>query len=219
MDLGRLVVALIVGVTGCAGPGVLSGPGATTQLRTARYRIGISDGGPELVVLLSNGVFDCGVAAFDDAIAQSAAEEALYVAACREGAQHVALHAYASFTDAGWAGAFPGADDAAVSTLGEDRPRLSRGLYYSVEEAFLVEIDGLSRGYQATEDTYLPELGDGGRVELDPETDDPVELGTLRGSFAFPVDGVSGRFVAEPCAGDTQLLDVLAVAPTYYCKR
>lgn len=204
----------------CEGPGTLYSPAGTETLRTALYRVGVRDGAPELVILLSNGTIGCGLPAFTDTAAQAEAVEGLLAAACREGAQHVALHAY---DQAGlWSGDFPGKTWATYGDLTDDQPRLSSGAFYTVEEAFLIEIDGLERGYAASEDLYIPDMGDGGNVQLTPvgtdATGGAVGPDRLRGWFDFPLDGVSGEFLAERCTGDTSLIDVVTAQTDHFCQ-
>jgi hypothetical protein len=203
----------------CGGPGTLYSPDGTDELRTASYRVGIRDGAPELVILLSNGVLGCGFPFESETAAQAEAVEGMVAAACREGARHVALRLYDR--DARFTGSFPGlsgADGRALETL----PRVSAGAYYAVEEAFLIEIDGLDRGYAASEDLYLPELGDGGRVEITSTAVNPAagEVGaeTLSGWFDFPDERVSGEFRAERCIGDTSLIDAVTAQTDHFCQ-
>ncbi len=206
----RCLLPLLLAM-GCATPGVLQTPDGITEIRTARYRIGVRDGLPEIVVLLSNGYFECGIPRYDDAAAQEAALTSLGAAACREGAKHVALHLYRR--EDGWTGGYPGLTDASAEDLDEDHPRLARAAYYGVDEAFLVELDGLIRGYAAAKSTLLDGLGTGGLVQIDADTGDRLD-----GWFQFPDEGLAGEFRAERCTGDTSLIDVVTTAPTFYCE-
>ncbi|MEQ1507548.1 MAG: hypothetical protein ABMB14_35285 [Myxococcota bacterium] len=207
-----LLLGLVSGAASCAGPGTMWSPQGTTALRTALYRVAVRDGAPELVIALSNGELDCALPTSTDTADQAEAIEALLAAACREGAQHLALHAYD--VDEAWTGTFVGRTGAEASELGPLAPRLARAAYYTVEEAFLIEIDGLARGYAASEDLYLPDFGNDGLLDLDGPDDD----GRLRGAFTFPDEALSGRFRAERCDGDTSLLDVIAAQPVHFCQ-
>ena len=204
----------------CSDPGTLYSSEGPEPLRTAVYRVGLRNGSPELAIILSNGEFTCGWPAFADTNAQAEAIEALLAAGCREGARHVAIRAYDR--TGGWTGTFPGRSGGSYEELTEEQPRLANGSFYTVEEAFLVEIDGLDRGYAASEDLYLPDMGDGGTVELTPTGPAPATDGTgpdrLRGWFDFPIEGISGEFVAERCTGDTSLVDVVTAQTDFYCQ-
>lgn len=211
MRPGRPWVASLALVACASGPGTLVSPVGDTALNTALYRVGIFAGAPEAVIVLSNGDLECGIPDFPDTERQAEATEGLLAAACREGAQHVALTLYSR--EPGWRGAYEGQNRAAPDALDEDHVRLAKGSYYGVEEAFLVEIDGLARGYAASEDLYLPDLGDGGTVRITEDEDD-----VLSGWFVFPGDGLSGEFRAERCTGSTEIVDKVAAAPINYCR-
>lgn len=204
---------LILGLCGCGGgPGLLIDGSGLWPLRTARYRIGIRDGAPELALVLSNGDFACGLPSFpSDPERQARETEALLAAACREGARHASLRLYQRDED--WVGAFVGADHAEAADLTSERPRLARAAYYGVDEAVLIEFDGLTRGYAALEEIWLPVLGDGGEVRIEEKTGS-----ALRGWFSFPDEDLSGEFEATRCAGDTSLIDVIAAAPVHFCQ-
>lgn len=186
-------------------------PVGAEPLRTALYRVGLSDGAPELVIVLSNGDLQCGLPNWKDTSRQAEAAEALLAAACREGAQHLALFLYSG--SPGWVGVYDGVNDAAAGALSADRPRVAKGAFYGIEEAFLVEVEGLERGYAASEDLWVPVLGASGEVVITGEGADFVE-----GYFDFPREGISGEFHAERCTGSTELVDNVASAPIQYCR-
>jgi hypothetical protein len=215
-----LVPCLCAAMLACEGPGTLYSPEGTETLRTALFRVGVRGGGPELVVLLSNGEIGCGLPAYPDTAAQAEAIEGLLAAACREGAQHVALHIYDRSGE--WSGDFPGRSNATFADLTDEQPRLSSGAFYTVQEAFLIEIDGLGRGYAASDDLYIPDMGDGGNVQLSLAGADAAEgavgADRLRGWFDFPQDEVSGEFVAQRCTGDTSLIDVVTSETDHFCQ-
>jgi len=201
----------IILLAGCAYPGSLVAPDGATVLQTARYRVGIRDGAPELVVVLSNSQLGCGLPLLPDEEAQEHALDALMAAACREDAQHASVTLYRR--DEGWEGTYAGRDDAAVSDLDAEQPRIARGAYFGVEEAFLVGLRGLTRAYSSAESVLLPHLGDGGEVVIDRDRG-----GLLTGRLDFPRDGVHAEFRAEVCPGDTSLLDLIATEPTISCN-
>jgi hypothetical protein len=185
-------------------------PSGPAPLRTALYRLGPRQGLDELVLLLSNGELSCGLPGLTDLEAQSDATEVLYTAACREGAQHVVLRLYS--WEGEWLGQFPGSDAASAEMLSSAQRHVAGGSFYAVEEAILVEVDGLGRFYAAEESVYVPELGDGGQVMVD-KMDDRA----LTGWFSFPDDDLSGEFRAERCEGDTSLLDVVSPDLVHFC--
>ena len=208
----RSAVAVFLGFAACkSGPGTLVSPQGTEELRTALYRVGIFGGAPEVVLVLSNGDLECGLPNFTDTSRQAESAEGLLAAACREGAQHVALYLYT--LQSSLAGHYAGENRASVDALGDGNDRVARGSYYGIEEAFLVEIDGLERGYAASKDLYLPVMGDGGEVDISSDADD-----TLEGWFSFPGDGISGEFRATRCTGSTELIDTIASYPLQYCR-
>ncbi len=204
-------VVFVVAGAACLPPGTLVGPGGTVELRTAIYAVGVTDGAPELKMLLSNGLFECGIPKLSDETEQDLALQGIFAAACREGAQHTSLHLYQGESTA-WAGTFQGKTYASADDLTPERARLARGAYHSIEEAFLVELDGLVRGYAVAEEEVLPDLGDGGEVTLDLDEGD-----RLLGRFSFPDEGVSGEFRATRCGGDTSLLEALTTLPSPLC--
>ncbi|MEZ4240049.1 MAG: hypothetical protein R3F59_28655 [Myxococcota bacterium] len=191
----------------CSAPGTLWGPEGRTELLTARYVLGAEDGQPALTILLSNGLFACSAPTWGaDGVGGDL--EAAEAAGCREGAQHLVLRV--SDPDRRWEGTFGGG-------------RVT-GAYYAVREAVLADLHGLDRTYLAIDDLLVPELGPG-TVTLDPALG-PADLscdegvGRLRGELAFPEDGLSGRFVAEPCpCDDATTLTLRSSCVAHGCQR
>ena len=182
----------------CSDPGWIRGPVGGMPARTATYRIGVRDNRPELLLLLSTSLYEsCSLPNIADPEADAGLRESVLLATCREGAQHVLIQAYSE--DDGWAGTYTSDTSARPRDIGITTSRYVRGRYYGVEEAFLVRFDELIQGYAATRATSLSPLPDGGVVTLE-ETG-----GGLRGTFDF--GEVAGEFDAEPCIGDTSLLD------------
>jgi len=210
---GSGAIALASLCAACSGPGHVEGPLGTFDLRTAWYRISPID----VVVVLSNGDVECGVPQLDDEVEQALELDKLYVALCREGAQHVALRLY-DFADDPDGGQYPGLTVATEDSVTEELPRVANAFYYAVPEAYLSGYDDLERQYQPEEDTeVLWELGDGGQVVVDLGDD-----GRLSGWFNFPYSRehshVAGEFVATECPGDTALLDLVEANANYYCS-
>lgn len=185
------------------GPGTVSSPRGEVELRTASYRIAETDAGTEAVVLLSNGDLPCALPTEADEISRVA------TAACREGARHLVLRAYA--VDDTYAGSFGGRSHLRNDEVTDEDPRLVVATWYAVIEAALVDLEGLGRTYMATNDELLTDFGSGGSLSLE-----DGEEG-LEGRFEFPVEELSGSFEAERCDGDSSLLDLLAVYPVALC--
>jgi hypothetical protein len=205
----RCALALCL-LPACSDPGIIWSPSGTTPLRTALYRVGPRQGLDELVMLLSNGELTCGLPGLTDLEAQSDATAVLYTAACREGAQHVVLRLYS--WDGEWTGNFPGSDSASPEMLSAAEQQVAGGSFYAVEEAVLVEVEGLGRFYAAEESVYLPQLGDSGQVMVE-----KMDERGLTGWFSFPDEALSGEFQAERCEGDTSLPDVVSPDLVHFC--
>ena len=189
---------------GCADPGWMRGPLGGTRIRTASWRVGRRDNRDELLLFLSNGVFDdCFLPAFDDQLVQAQLVQPTRVAACREGAQHMLFSFYGEAADASWTGTFPYDSTAEPRDVGISVPQFVRGRYYGVEEAYVVQVEGL-RVYASGEAIVSnPMVGEGG-FELE------EEAARLFGSFSLEgEDSFSGDFQAERCEGDTSFLDGL----------
>jgi len=190
---------------GCGTPGELRFPGGSAPVRTAWFHVDTQPT-PTLRVFLSSSVFPCRFPSVDSE-AFDTAQADLQVAACREGAHHVGLTLYQQGAPP-FDGRYPAEAGASELALGPDRPRLASGSYFGVDEAFLVEVDGLKRAYSPSEETYLPDLGRG-EVSL-------ADGDRLRGDFAFDA-GVYGSFQAEACDAEDGLLELLVSAPLQLC--
>jgi len=207
----RGAIVLVSVCAACSGPGHVEGPLGTFDLRRAWYRISPTD----VVVVLSNGEIECGVPQLEDDVEQALVADQMYVALCREGAQHVALRLY-DLADDPTDGEYPGLTIATEDAVSEEMPRAANGSYYAVPEAYLSGYDDLIREYHP-EVEKLWELGDGGQVVVDQLAD-----GRLSGWFTFPYpqedSHVAGEFEATECPGDAALLDLVENDVTYYCS-
>lgn len=193
---------------GCAA-GSLVFPGGTAEVRTAWWRADRDDGDDVLRVFLSNSDLPCsfpggGDAAFGDAL------QSLQLGLCREGARHVGLTLFRR-DGGGWSGTFPARAGANPAALTAERPRLASGSYGGVDEAFLVQVDGLDRWYAPLEEAYVPDLGEGEvHIEVDGER--------LSGTFAFGEAGVFGEVArGQACSEHDGLLQLMADDPLWLC--
>lgn len=207
-----LCAACSASMQACSSPGHVEGPMGEFELRSALYRVS-SGALSNVFVLLSNGELACGMPQMEDPITEALLLEELNIAACREGAQHVALTLY-DFEDPPVAGEYPGLTLANEESVSADLPRAANAFYYGIVEAYLSTYVDLARTYRAEEDVYL-DLGDGGQVHV------ATDAGRLSGWFEFPDRSgstVAGEFEAEECTGDTMLLDLVhALGPSEYC--
>lgn len=159
-------------------------------------------------MLLSTGIFGCAIPTSDDPQIVSEALAALTVGACREDARHVVVDLYAD----------PSLDpEGTYPYLGTGGPQadIARGAdarYVGIEEAVGVPGDGLVPTYVPVEITRYDATGAPGEVRIRHASTD------LRtGSFDLPEAGLSGRFAATRCTGDTSLFDLLVASPVAAC--
>jgi hypothetical protein len=101
------------------------------------------------------------------------------------------------------------------------------GTFYSVQEAALLDVSGLSRTYVAIDDQLLTDLGRGtvslrASAALGATATGACEagVGSVRGTLSFPDAGLSGRFSAQACpCTDGSTFRVLANCITFRCER
>ena len=200
-------MAVVAVLTGCTA-GRIDWADGTTEVRSALNRVAW-DGNVKLAsVFLTNGEIGCGRPTTDDPVVQEDAVQELFLAMCREDARHVHLMLWRDPTTAKWSGSYPARRGAVAADLTDGR--LARGATYGIGEAYRVELPAIPRGYAAEDLDVRPDLGAG-------EVDVVGHGERLDGTFAFPDAQVSGRFRAEPCIGDTSLLDVVEAGPTFLC--
>lgn len=208
----RTVPALFL--VACVAADHVRSPLGLTPLQTAIYRI-VDDGDRrEVLLFLSSGAFPCELpsrGAIDAAPPGDDALAELAVAGCREGSQHLTLRLSQPTGPDGWVGSYEIPPDPGAARSA----RALHGTYYGISEAFLVQLDGLVRGYAAVEDLSHDPLGDGGTVQIEPGRADQ-----LRGSFGFPTEGISGTFRAGACPSDrASVLELIeATPPELLCR-
>jgi hypothetical protein len=196
-----------VAVAGCA-PGLIHWDTGVDDLRTALFVERSEEGLDHTTILLSTGIFGCGVPKSDDPQVVSEALAALTVGACREDARHLVIDLYADPALAA-EGTYP--------YLGPDGPQpdTSRGAearYVGIEEAVGVPGEGLVPTYVPVEITRYDATGAPGDTRIR-HAGDAVRSGT----FDLPDAGIWGRFTATRCTGDTTLFDLLAASPVASC--
>lgn len=197
--LPYLVAAQLL--VGCVDRGWIRGPVGRDPLLTARYRVGVRENRPELLLFLSSSAYDaCTLPNLDDPALEAQFGTPILLATCRERAQHVLFTAYAD--DGRWTGAFPHDPTIEPRSIGITATRGARGRYYGVLEAYRLRFDDFLEGYAASEDVDLDPLSEGGTLDLQ-----ELRPGTIQGTFI--VGGVLGDFVARQCPGDTSLLDTI----------
>jgi hypothetical protein len=189
-------------------PGSIVFPGGEAPIRSAHYRAELDDGDPVLRVFLSSSELPCTFPEGDDAAREQALVE-LQLATCRESARHVGLTLYRRNQSGSWSARYPARAGANPAALSDELPRLASGAYVGIEEAFLVQVDGLDRWYASAEETYLPDLG-AGWVEVE-------EGAQLSGRFSFDGAGVYGAFAADACDTYDGLLELLVDDPMLLC--
>jgi len=197
---------LLVGAVGLGGcnRGELQWEGNRETWLTALYRETSTEEGQVVEVVLSTGFFGCDLPESDDAATQDRAIQEFVTAMCREGARHLSVDLIRP------RGGLEGRYHGAARTDAIDG-KVARAAFYSVDEAFLVEIPGFSYAYGADEETYLPHLGPGGDVVVDQRRD------RLVGDFSFPDANLWGDFRAERCAPDSDAMSLLDPTPSHLC--
>ncbi|MCB9762210.1 MAG: hypothetical protein H6739_20590 [Alphaproteobacteria bacterium] len=187
-------MVLLLALAGCA-PGSINYPQGSSPLYTAYFQELPSDGdATETLVLLLNSTLDCDLTPEDaDPVTREQAMAELYIALTREDARVVflSLKRYVSATDpVGW---YPIHDEPSVDYLLDGAsPFAARAAYVGINEARVVEDDGLYRAYE-------PVDVEGGWMDEPSEVRITRSGDTLVGSFEFAEVDVSGRFRASPC--------------------
>ena len=206
----RLTLLCAGFLSACQAPGTLWVNGEATPLRTVLVRADETEGATRATVVLSNGLFGCRLPQLDDPARAQQAVQNMITAACREGAVHLNLTLWRT-PDGTWTGAYPGVAYGGPLDLGPEQPRLSDAIYYSVEEAILVEYVSLDRAYAVEAATYAEGAGAGGRVDI--AGDD----GSLWGSVNLPSLGLNGQFDAEWCEAEDNQFALIESSPAFVC--
>lgn len=197
-------------ITGCADSGTLWIDGRAERLRTMLVRADSTEDATRATVVLSNGLFSCKLPELDDPARAQQAVQNMITAACREGAVHLNLTLWRT-PEGDWSGTYPGLSYAGPLDLSPKQTRLSDAVFYSVEEAILVEYVNLDRAY-AVESAILEEgAGDGGQVDVIEETTG------LGGGFSMPSLGLTGTFQAQWCEADDNQFALLESSPAFVC--
>lgn len=185
-----LIVAALIACT----PGTVSTTAGSDRLRTALYHVERDPDGDQLTLMLFNSYVPCQLEPRDgDAQAIDAAREALDIALLREGSRVVFAEVLRLPGEKTWTGPVPIYDDENLGRFldGVD-PMAARALYGGVNEATLLDDDGLEQTYNPT-DVDLAWITPPSWLELR-ETRDG-----LSGRFSLENVDVAGRFRAQPC--------------------
>ncbi len=192
------------------GFGTISWPGGSEPLETAFFLEVDDPDTPALYVVLANSYIQSCTDPYlrDDSVR---AEEEIYMAVGREGAQLIILELNRYGVDT-WAGGYPMASqDFQPNNLSGANPFIAQGTYLGIEEAALDQDEGLYRSYTVTEAVFAPEVRAPGEVLISGW--EPGEL--LTGQLRFESLDVSASFHAQPCneSFDRSLFPYVAALP------
>ncbi len=208
------VLPLVVLIGACT-PGSVEWATGSDTLRTALFQTSETSAGSTRI-LLSTGQFGCDFPDANNPNDLVDAQLAIVVGACREDARHLAITTFHDPT-VSREGRYIGRDDAVVSDLAPENPRIARVDYVGIEESVLTTSDlpqfndALGGTYRPTEITQAFAVGVGGRVQIRESEDE------LTGSFDFPSLHVSGRFRAVECPAGSPLFNLAFTSPTASC--
>ena len=208
------VLSLVALIGGCT-PGSVDWATGSDSLRTALFQTSDTNVGTTRI-LLSTGQFGCDFPEAEDPNDLIDAQLAIVVGACREDARHLAITTFHD-PEMSREGRYIGQDDAAVSDLAPENPRIARVDYVGIEESVLTTSDlpqfndALGGTYRPTDITQAFGVGVGGRVQI---RESEAELS---GSFDFPSLHVSGRFRAVECPAGSPLFNLAFTSPTASC--
>ena len=180
-------------------------------LRTALARHEVVDGVAHASIVLSNGLFECELPKHDDPARAQQALQNLVTGACREGAKHVTLQLWRE-PGGSWEGDYTGIGGGGPLDLSKKTPRVADAVYYSVDEAFLAQLEDLDRAYYVEERTLVSGASDNGAIRIDHSGS------VMRGSVALPDVDVLAEFEAEWCTGTASLMRMLEGSPGYVCE-
>ncbi|GEM_PF-3037797 len=192
-------------LAGCAS-GSIATPSVDDKLRTAWYQTVQSGNDVRTLVALANSNIPCEEPDIDDPAQLTRENLAIYSSVTRENARIVMLDLYRYHLETSWVGVYPIHVDAEVawpSYVDATHPHVARARYRGIDEAAVATDEGLYRLYEPTEwvDLYVDEPAE---VVITAEGD------TLRGTFHFDTEDVSGTFRAQHC-DHVDLLQLLAL--------
>lgn len=175
-------------------PGTIDSSLGRDELRTAWYMAQEGADADRMRLLLLNSDLPCDITpALEDPALRDEALNSLYIAFTREGARAVYVELSRMPNEESWEGYFPLYDLDSIDHLltGTD-PFGGRGLYVGVNEAQVIEEDGLYREYAPTEVEF-------GWADTPSQLHISRDGDTVTGSFGFDDLDVSGRFRAAAC--------------------
>lgn len=188
---GSLLVLAALG-GGCAPWGRIYTPQGEDRLLAAWHTVSTESGVPVLLMVLANSPLECGLPDTEDNDEITDATLEYYHARTREGARLVGLKLYALETG-DWEGRYDVRSDLEATDLTDADPRAAFAIYIGVEEAITLELHGLYRLYEPTEETRIYGAEGPGEVVLS-SFDDEAE-----GLFSLESIDVSGSFRTESC--------------------
>jgi hypothetical protein len=186
--------------------GSISTPLHDDQLRTAWYQSIQTGDDIRILVALANSTIPCEEPEVDDPAELTRQNLALYSSVTRENARIVIIDLYRYYLEDTWVGTYPVHQDAAVawpSYVDSTHPHVAGARYRGIDEAEVSVDEGLYRLYNPID-------------LVDVQVDEPAEIRitadgeTLRGTFHFDTEDVSGRFRAKHCEA-VDLLQLLAL--------
>lgn len=191
--------AMFLWLAACAS-GTINYPTGSDRIRTAYFATEDDpawDNVRQAVVLLANSDVSCNsIPSFDES-AMELDEIAEVAAFTREDARVVVLYLYQR-RDAEWTSQYDLLTDHSGEFVTTSKG-VAGAAYLGVEEAALLDDDGLQRFYQPGSNPgdcmLLPNVGEPGSVEITRDGNDKIG-----GSFSLEGIDVSGHFTAERCS-------------------
>lgn len=180
-------------------------------LRTALARHEVVDGVAHASIVLSNGLFECELPKHADPARAQQALQNLVTGACREGARHVTIELWRE-PGGTWEGDYTGIGGGGPLDLSKKTPRIGDAVYFSVDEAFLAQLEDLDRAYYVEERTLVSGASDDGTIRIEHSGR------KMKGSVFLPEVDVIAEFDAEWCEGTASQMRMLEGTPGYRCE-